>query len=183
MKDIFSSKRKGPIKGFTLIELMVVMALLVIIVSITFPAAIRSSRKAPMEKAITILKDAFSTARLRAVLSGNIAAVKIEAGSGLIMVEDEFNSTSTLIFTSGDDNRTTSVRRLPQFSEKLPQMVAFRDIMVNGTSYMHEKDAFVRFYPNGTSDIFEAMLIDLAGNRVKVSLNLITGAMQIEESL
>lgn len=171
-------------KGYTLIELVVVVALLAIVATITFPRAQRSVRRAPIDKASYLLLEAFNVARLRSVCSGQICLVRIRSEDGLVEVVNEHSLAFTgsgLELGDGSQQKTTK-RSLPTFRAFLPSEVAFRQLSVNGMDMMQEKEAFVAFYPNGTCDALLAVLIDIEGERRHLETDIVTGRLKIISS-
>ena len=176
--------------GFTLIELMVVVALLAILMTITFPVVNRSMKRPPMDQAIWVLRQAFQTARLWAVTLGEPAEVVIRAEDGLVFVREARQK------KGASDGEPTNVvgqeetaslshrkKRLPGFEDHLPSSVAFRELQVNYQDRMNATEARIRFYPNGTCDFFSAVLFGGNGEERRIRLDIVTGQAIVEENL
>jgi len=175
-------------RGFTLIELMVVVALLAILMTITFPVVNRSLKRPPMEQAVWVLRQAFQTARLWAVTLGEPAEVVIRAEDGLVFVREAKQREKMAQVGEGDtaiqhpaSSLSRRKRRLPGFEGRLPSSVAFRQLFVNHQDRMNATEARVCFYPNGTCDFFSAVLFSGAGKEQRIHLDIITGQAIVEE--
>src|ERR1017187_2794942 len=65
----------SPRAAFTLIELMIVVAIIGLIAALGVPSILQTFRKDGMRKAVSDMKDACSNARARAILSGRTAEI------------------------------------------------------------------------------------------------------------
>lgn len=182
-------------RGFTLFEIMMVLAILLIIVGVGLPAMITAVRKGPMRQAISDLEEGFLKARMLAILTGQPAEFAIQATSGSLSVravteggagDAEAGSgvpnEATLTEWAGDDTGAERPRTepLPSFSATLHESIAFRQLTVSLRDMMDEAEAAVRFYPNGTCDAFSALLISETGEERSVILEITTGRPSIE---
>lgn len=185
----------GRARGFTLFEIMMVLAILMIIVGVGLPAMISSVRKGPMRQALADLEEGFLRARMRAILTGQPAELVIHAADGTLTLRpvsegaapaaepgvsfppvdmgEEFRE------AAGPPNRATS-GDLPDFSAKLDPSVAFKQLTVSLRDVMDETEAAVRFYPNGTCDALTALLVSEAGQERALTLEITTGRMGLE---
>lgn len=157
-------------RGFTLIEIMIVVAILGLVMSFGIPAVVHSLRKEGMRKAVSELVEACSWARAQAILSGEAAELIITPGDGSFHV-------STMVSTKSDE---TAASRPAPFSGKLPENFVIEMLDVNFTEYKDEEAARVRFYPNGTSDEFTIVLRSPQQEYRKISLEIVTGLPDVE---
>lgn len=182
-------------RGFTLIEIMMVLAILGILVGVGLPAMISTVRKGPMRQAVADLEEGFLKARMLAILTGQPAELLIRAGDGTLQVqavsEAQPDPTAEPGAAAGrpepapvpdavDDPDKPRPEPLPSFSAKLDPSVAFKRLDVSLRDMMDEAQAAVRFYPNGTCDAFAATLVSDAGGERNVSLEITTGRARVE---
>jgi prepilin-type N-terminal cleavage/methylation domain-containing protein len=114
--------QKFPRRAFTLIEIMIVVAIIGLIAAMGVPSILQTLRKDGMRKAVGDVKDALDNARTRAILSGK---------------------TTEVVFRPLDK----SVGSTP-----LPDNVDIAMLDVNLLDYGASEEARVRFFPNGTCD-------------------------------
>ena len=94
MKGGFKLRRPGrgvsrsvPLeRGFTLIEIMIVVGIAALVMSMAVPFIYTSLRKDPMRQAVSDVIEACSRARARAILTGAPAELRISPQSGLLQV-------------------------------------------------------------------------------------------------
>lgn len=141
--------------AFTLVEVMVVVAVIGVIMAMGIPSIVRSVRKEGMRKAVSDMVEACSDARANAILSG---------------------STSDLVIRPQD--RTISAGK---FSATLPDNVWIEILGVNFVELQEAEEARVHFYPNGTSDEFTVVLKSDEAKAEKISLEVVTGLADVEE--
>lgn len=178
-------------RGFTLIEVMVVVLIGAVIMGVAIPNFARKAMKTPLNQATTDLLDAFREARSRAVLGNRPMQVLITAGEGIIHVEPyqprdpEFAPIEDVSDTAppGEISSppTASQESKPLFSAHMNSEVAFRTLVVNTHDRMADPLTVVRFYPNGTCDQFEAVLTWPGKGERKVSLEVTTSLAEVED--
>jgi prepilin-type N-terminal cleavage/methylation domain-containing protein len=182
-------------RGFTLFEIMMVLAILLIIVGVGLPAMITTVRKGPMRQAISDLEEGFLKARMLAILTGQPAEFVISASTGTLAVRTVSETRSDPagaepvpgpalepLAGSGDGGGEERPRTepLPTFSATLHESIAFRQLTISLRDMMDEEEAAVRFYPNGTSDALSALLFSETGEERSVALEITTGRPRIE---
>jgi prepilin-type N-terminal cleavage/methylation domain-containing protein len=140
--------------AFTLIEIMVVVALIGIIMAMGIPSIVRSIRKEGMRKATSDLVEACNDARATAILSGTTSDMVIRPQDGTI---------------SGG-----------KFTATLPENVWIEILGVNFVELQEAEEARVHFYPNGTSDEFTIVLKSDDDKAQKISLEIVTGLADVE---
>lgn len=141
--------------AFTLIEVMVVVAVIGVIMAMGIPSIVRSMRKEGMRKAVSDMMEACSTARANAILSGSTSEVVIRPQDATI--------------SAGN------------FSATLPENVWIEILGVNFVELQDAEEAKVRFYPNGTSDEFTIVLNSDDHKPKKISLEILTGLATAED--
>jgi prepilin-type N-terminal cleavage/methylation domain-containing protein len=151
--------------GFTLIEIMIVVAIIGLVVAMGLPTLNQSLRKEGMRKALNDLTDVCAAARARAILSGQTMAVKFYPGERRFEVEGggPVGGGSTYV--------TSSV---------LPVGVEFAMLDINLQDFGASEWARVRFFPNGTSDEMTVVLHDKTDWR-KITLEFSTGIASVSD--
>ena len=140
--------------AFTLIEIMIVVAIMGLIMAMGIPSLARSMRKEGMRKAVSDMVEACSGARAAAILTGQTADL-------VIRPQDKTISGGT-------------------FSASLPENVGIEILGVNFVEWQDADEARVRFYGNGTSDEFTIVLISDEHKATKISLEVVTGLADVE---
>jgi prepilin-type N-terminal cleavage/methylation domain-containing protein len=108
--------------AFTLIEIMIVVAIIGLIAAMGVPSILQSLRKDGMRKAVSDVKDALDNARTRAIYSGQTTEVVFHP------LEKSIGSTA------------------------LPDSVDIAMLDINLLDYGASEEARVRFFSNGTCD-------------------------------
>lgn len=191
----------GGARGFTMIEIMIVIALMAVIMAIGVPTIFRSMHRTPMQQAVADLQQACRTARITAILRGQTAEVVIRATDGSLSVQLAPPSSSQDSFgasVGGDpsggldgggmpetappprDSGQGSNDVVPTFSAHLPDSVTFRKLTVNLRDMMDEDEARIHFYANGTSEAMTATFLSEQNEERTVSLEITTGRDLLE---
>jgi prepilin-type N-terminal cleavage/methylation domain-containing protein len=121
MKTAVASQ-KSPRRAFTLIEVMIVVAIIGLIAAMGVPSMLQTLRKDGMRKAIGDVKDEMEVARSRAIFSGQTTEVVFHP------LEKKIDSTV------------------------LPDGVDIAMLDINLLDYGASDEARVHFFPNGTCD-------------------------------
>ena len=148
-------KTRGFNRAFTLIEVMIVVAIIGVVMAMGIPSIVNSVRKEGMRKAVSDLTEACTEARAAAILSGNKSTLMIRPMDGTI--------------SAG------------KFSATIPDNVGIEMLNVNfGEELREAEQASVNFYPNGTSDEFTIVLSSNEQEAQKISLEVVTGLVNVE---
>ncbi len=152
------SKKVGHRAAFTLMELMIVVAILGIIAAIGIPSIARSLQKEGMRKAVSDFVEACSDARAMAILK---------------------EQTTTLTIRPGDHTFKS-----PSKSFEFPEGVVVEFLGANfSLTAMEEEETTVKFYSNGTSDEFSIVLQSPEDLKtVTISLDIITALADVKYS-
>ena len=141
-------------QAFTLMEIMMVVAIIGLVMTMGVPAIMRMESQEPMRKAVNGVMEICSRARAQAILQGQITVVIFHPQAGRV----EFGGASSLEFG--------------------PE-IAIEMLDINLLEYNASDEARVRFFPNGTSD--EMTLILHSGDQwQKISLELTTALASVE---
>jgi prepilin-type N-terminal cleavage/methylation domain-containing protein len=131
-----SSRHLPPVtrhfSAFTLIEIMIVVAIIGLIAAMGLPSMLQVLHKDGMRKAVGDVTELLGDARANAILK---------------------NETTAVYFHPADNRLDSSIGK----SVKLPDGVAMEAIGINLLDYSEIEVSPVRFFPNGTSD--ELMLV------------------------
>ena len=142
------------LRAFTLIEIMIVVAIMGLIMAMGIPSLARAMRKEGMRKAVSDMVEACSGARAAAILTGQTADL-------VIRPQDKTISGGT-------------------FSATLPDNVGIEILGVNFVELQEADEARVHFYGNGTSDEFTIVLTSDEHKAMKISLEVVTGLADVE---
>jgi prepilin-type N-terminal cleavage/methylation domain-containing protein len=140
--------------AFTLIEVMVVVAVMGVILAMGVPSIVRAARKEGMRKAVSDIVEACNDARAAAILGGTTSDVVIRPQDGTI---------------SGG-----------KFSATIPENVWIEILGVNFVELQEAEEARVHFYSNGTSDEFTVVLKSTDAKAQKINLEVLTGLANVE---
>lgn len=141
-------------RAFTLIEIMIVVAIIGIVMVMGIPSMVRMMEKEGMRKAVSDVQEACFHARADAILKGHTADL-------VIRPQDRTISGGT-------------------FSATLPENVWIEILGVNFLQLEEADEARVHFYSNGTSDEFTIVLNSDDLKAMKISLEVVTGLADVE---
>jgi len=181
--------RKTVVDGFTLIELMVAIAIASMMLLIAIPS-IRGVKKPPQVRATEDFVKGCREARARAILTGQPMQLVIDSAGGMLRVErapsllpTDAPPESSEPSYSGYNTPRVERETKPLFSAHLPDEVAFRRLVINLHNVFDAREqadngttmAFVRFYPNGTSDDLLAEIMVDQSEVFRITLDVIVG--------
>jgi type II secretion system protein H len=161
----FLSRFSRQVRGFTLIEIMIVVAIIGLMAAIGLPSVITSMQKRGMRKALSDIVEVCRTARANAIIH---------------------NRTESVIFHPLPQDRTfaaeggAAAHSGMVSSSTLPDGVNFAMLDINQQDFGGSDWARVFFYPDGTSDEMTIVLADSHDQR-KITLEFATGTPTVSD--
>lgn len=158
-------RKPGLRRGFTLIEIMLVIGILALVLAMSIPSFVRAQHKEPMRKALTGVMDACAAARANAILGGKTVSLvfhpldhryAVEGGGGAAGLKPGAT-------TSGQIDESVGIEMLDV------NLIEFREADV----------ARVRFFANGTCDEFTLILHSDRNEWRKLSVESTTGIVSV----
>ena len=162
-------------RAFTLIEIMVVVAIMGLILATGIPSIYRMFKKEGMRQAVGDVLDACSHARARAILQGSMVEIvfhplerrfEISGGSGGGSPGPEGGG-----HVASDKPLPARAGQAGQFTEE----ISIEMLDINLLEYRESETARVRFFPNGTSDELTLILHSSKNEWRKITLEVTTG--------
>ncbi len=171
--------------GFTLIELMMVIAITLLVMGWAMPNMLRAVKKQGINKAAADLMEGCRQARAYAILAGKPAELVLRAEDGQMTVRKATGP--RLMRQSGSEAvgvsnaGKTAEGKLTSFNQKLEDDIGVELFDVNFIPQTQFPEGIVRFYPNGTSDEMTIVLfLPMSHERRKISLDPITAIASME---
>jgi prepilin-type N-terminal cleavage/methylation domain-containing protein len=164
--------RRASLVAFTLIEIMMVVAIVGLVMTMGVPAILRAKQQEPMRKAVNDVMEICSHARAQAILHSVTMAVVFHPQSGQVALASVETAGPT-----GDSKPSAGASSLN--SAQFADSITLDMLDINLLEYKDADDARVRFFPNGTSD--EMTLILHSGDQYrKITLEVTTGLASME---
>ena len=120
-------RKSPPRRAFTLIEIMIVVAIIGLLAAMGLPSLLRMIQKDGMRKAVSDVTELLTDARADAILKAH---------------------TTDVSFHPADNRLDSSIGK----SVTLPDGVAMEAIGINLMDFSESEESRVHFFPNGTSD-------------------------------
>jgi prepilin-type N-terminal cleavage/methylation domain-containing protein len=184
MSDTGRRKRvvyQEEVRAFTLLEIMMVVAIIGLIMTMSVPGILRTMHQGPLRKAVNDVKTICYNARAQAILHSVTTTVVFHPQSGEVMLSNLANTNSTDGFPPEDSSRETKAPAIGSAlnSTKFGDGVIIDMLDVNLSECKDADEARVRFFPDGTSD--EMTLILHSGDQYrKITLEVTTGLTSVE---
>lgn len=147
--------------GFTLVEIMIVVAVVAIVFAVGAPSFARIVQKGPMRQAVSDVVEALGQARAQAILRG-VPMEFVLSGEGVLRVvpasDRESLAVPTALAADGEVGEAGESGAGSSFTAVLGEDIAVTLLEINFRTQMEATEARVRFHPNGTSDDFTIVL-------------------------
>jgi prepilin-type N-terminal cleavage/methylation domain-containing protein len=175
------------LRAFTLIEVMLVVAIMALVMMIGYPAISDMVHRGPLAQAVRDVMEGCRKARALAILQGRPMELQIYPQDGRLNVApapmDAATSAAALPAHAGAGAvPVVAPKNTVGFSAQISGEVRLELLDVNFTEYKDQELARVRFYPNGTSDEF-TMIMDEGGEYRKITLEVVTGLASMENKI
>lgn len=141
--------------GFTLIEIMIVVAIVALVVAVGVPAMFRVAEKDSLRQVVVDIVEACDATRQEAILQG---------------------STQTLVVNQRDRTITAPGRG----PVKIPERIEIEIMAVNFVDVKDLPGAPVRFFANSMSDEFTVVLRSEKNEQRRISLEIVTALADVE---
>lgn len=189
--------RRGTVTAFTLLEVMIVIGMAALVMAISIPFVQRTIRRDAIFTAVKVIEDACQNARAQAIMNNSTAElvilpedkrVSVQAGAShgthprrraaaAAASAANFSAAAAPDDPSGRPKPAPGFGRQapPPFSGHLGDDVVIQLLDVNFVEHSTDKEARVRFQPNGTSDEFTIVLRIGASAVRQINLDIVTG--------
>jgi prepilin-type N-terminal cleavage/methylation domain-containing protein len=178
---VIAAPRRAPAtrprpRAFTLIEIMIVVAIMGIVMTMSVPIVYKLWRKAPLRQAVKDIVEVCSHARARAIMQGQVTEVVFHPKENRL----EFAGASSAPHPSSQPGAemppSAPAATGSGLSAQLDRQVIIEtlDINMSGVEFNDAEEVRVRFYPNGVSDEMRMILFD-GRDRMGIELEITTG--------
>jgi prepilin-type N-terminal cleavage/methylation domain-containing protein len=165
-------KPSRSIRAFTLLEIMVVVAIIGIIFLMGIPAIRDAAHREALSQAIRDMAEACKQARARAILGSKPAELRIFPHRGRIEVGD----VTTAPANDDAPPAAADAKGGSGSPAQLSDHLTIEGLYVNFFNFKDAEVARVHFYPNGTSDEFLMVLHSAdTGDLRQITLEAVTG--------
>ena len=166
--------------AFTLIEIMIVVAIMGLIAAMSVPTIYQIAKKEGMRRAISDLKDVCSNARAQAIFSGKPTSVMFHPTERRFEVSGGGGSPPVDPVT-GEPRSTSNPGPAPGtgLTGIIPDDVTLEMLDVNMFEYKDSEWTVVRFSEMGTSDEMTIILRDADNKYRKLTLEPTTGLLLV----
>jgi prepilin-type N-terminal cleavage/methylation domain-containing protein len=176
-------------RAFTLLELVIVVAVMAIVLAMGIPAIRSATHRDPMAQGVVDFMDACQGsmehpgARSLAILKGRNMELRIFPQERRIEVGEARSSANSGAAPANSTELPADAPPKPAastgFSAQLSDRLHFKTLDVNFLNCLDADEATVTFYPDGTSDEFSVILVSDAGEARWISLDIVTALPQV----
>jgi len=165
-------------KGFTLIELMIVVAIMGIVLTMGVPLVYRLWHKEAMRKAVGDVLEVCSNARAQAILQGKQTELVFHPREKQLQVVGAAGSKAA--GESSVVDTTTPAPTGSGLSAQIPDEITIEMLDVNLHEFKDADEARIIFYPNGTCDEMTLILRSDRAEWRKIALEVTTSLATVE---
>ena len=186
------SRLKGilPHRGFTLVEILVVVAIMAVVMTIGIPSIFRVIKKGPMAQAVSDVVDGCDKARGAAILDGIPTELIFDAVDGRFVLSVR----TAPQWASSSNQEDGEIQVIGQgkavsasggFKATLHEDIVLREMFINQRDFLDSSvtesdDARIRFFPNGVCDEMN-ILLSYESTYMKIILDPVTGVTDVEK--
>ncbi|MBM3471882.1 MAG: type II secretion system protein GspH [Armatimonadetes bacterium] len=182
--------------GFTLIELMVVLTILILLAGLVAPSFVRQYHEAKLRSTVRDLVALMQYARSQAVVEGTTYRLNIDRDGGRVWVTYYESASQN---TSDEEPRFVEDETILGAARQLPEGVTILEVQLGDEALAQlseealdqinalsnrlneEGTPFIAFAPSGTTDGARILLENDYEDRLAVALDAITGRTQVLE--
>jgi len=176
----------GFLLAFTLLELMIVVAIMGVVLTMGVPIVYRMRHEAPLRKAVKEVVEVCSQARARAILQNQPTCVVFHPREGTFAVQGGASSGDKSGTAPGVPISFHASSSGSGLSGQLSDRVAIDMLDIDMTEYKDAEEAKVWFYPNGVSDELTLILhaLDFERDPLRaITLEVTTGLASVETDI
>lgn len=181
-------------RGFTLLELLLVLVLIVVLYSLSMPALKRPLATQRLKKAADLVRSEWAMTRVSAMRTGQIHVFQFQPASGQCRVtpwlayEDAVEANDATVYGPGDGVGLAPSRAIRDQLVQLPEGITVvssetgdirSTIISQDLSGLNDQDTDwsspIFFYPDGTTSDARLVLANPYDNRITVRLRGLTG--------
>ncbi|MGY8766894.1 MAG: hypothetical protein ACKVH8_00515 [Pirellulales bacterium] len=195
-----STKNRSAMSGFTLLELMMVLVLIIVLMSISLPAIVGPLKARRVSNAADLLRSEFGKTRVEAMESGRIRMFRFQRETGNFSVQPWMTGADTLesdlLGVSnelGDNSIVYESSETQTRTDTLPEGVKFfaDQVTLDMRAYDLDEQAGgietsdwsqpILFYPDGTTSDAKIFIQGETGFTMSISLRGLTGIARTEQ--
>jgi prepilin-type N-terminal cleavage/methylation domain-containing protein len=172
-------------RAFTLLEIMIVVAIMGILVTMGVPIVYKAWKRAPMGKALADFVEVCSHARAQAIMQGKEVDLVLYPQDGRFSVGASGSSGAAASSSAAHMPLTGGALAGSGTAGQFPPEVRLELVDVNKVrhDFLQDERVNVRFFPNGTCDELTIILVDDRGQRRAVMLEVTTGLAMVESDV
>ncbi len=171
-------RRRGPRRGFSLLEILLVLAVFVVISAMAIPATTSLFSGQQLRSAADIVRARFSDARVRAIKTGDVYAFFYKPGGGDYWIAPMVSGFRSLASGTTPPSHQYLLENQITFSEGETAQDARSTATAENADAARDQYSQYRpilFYPDGTSQNATILLQARNGLRIQVNLRGLTG--------